>query len=1581
MTARRGGLSAGAHAESREPRADSPVAATHAVRATGLLAAALISSLLSAAPLAAQDSTFILGTDTPATRFPAYLGNGRLGVRVSPLGTSATESFLAGVYEHAPKDVPRIVALPAWNEIDVFDGRRWLGDAELAETTLRGYHQTLDMYDGVARTSYEWADGDRRTSVDVRMFVSRARPDVAVLRLQLVPRESGRVRVAFPLAARPEPHRLALGVLERAEPRWGPREVWYPGHLSAERARAERRGADGATLWMASRADGRPTIVAQAVAVAWPRDLVRPAVRTTSADTLAAVEVAFDATAGTRYTFDKIVSVATSKDTSDPLPRARREAAEALARGYDALAGEHVAAWHDLWRTDIVLDGDPGLQRTIHAMLFGLLSSERAGAATSIPPMGLSSAGYYGHVFWDADTWMFPALVLLHPDIARSMVMFRARTLDAAMANARANGFRGAMYPWEAGEHGEETTPHFARQNARSEIHITGDVAIAQWQYFLATGDSVWLARHGYPVIRETANFWLSRVTRDPARDRYDIRNVVSVDEGLIGIENDAYTNAVARANLRIATAASRLVGARPDPRWSEVAAKLYIPYDSAASYHPTYEGAPDTTIGSVVPLLAFPLREPMSERAKRTDLHAAVKQLFGEGGGAMMTETLYPVIAAELGERALVDSLLPLTYQSHLRGPFQLLAETPTNDAVDFVTGAGGFLQQVLYGYTGLRLTERGLERAFRPMLPSGITRLTLRGVSLRGRRYDIVVAGDSLRMAERPRDEADAAPSGLVRPVLAFPDPAMDDTAAYQGYETRFYRDSRKNTVQVYLDRRSGRVVHVWADAADESVGFTVRDSAGRPAAFTWGAEEAAVADSGGMRTLSYQLAVASPAAEIGGLLLGSMRVERDFQYARRHLAPFSTPTFEQRELVELIAHIERLPPAERQRQLALLHARSTSELRARLVPAISCRRTPGCSTVRIAQTSLDGRNHLVLDLGVNPAEAALRIDGQTIAVRSRTGRPVRLTATIATDAAPLTPLDRDEIFNADFRDFLAGARAAHDSVLRRSDASAPHGTDSAVVARYRWLEREVRSVELLGTREKLMAGLPNFATYFGRDMMMAALMMRPIWSSDMSAHVIASVLRKLGPAGDVSHEEALGGQAIRENAGVYDSLMSAYDTLRQRGERAAAAAALGRAREVLGDLQRVRENYHMMDDEFQLPVLAARYLGDSTVPASRKRAFLLDTTSHRGATRLALLMRELALVSRESAPYVREPSPRNLIGFARLDSTWWRSASWRDSRAGYANGRYAMDINVIWVPEALTSIADIMATLRSLGFGPQVLDTVLPSIASTPLGQYVRDPAAARHAADVWRGAERYFVVKLGPREVEERVRAKLAWMTADERSYWERTMAAAAARGTGWSDSLAFLALSLDSAGHPIPVMNTDPATRLFLEDLTASGDPRAPGRDVVLRDAETFVRPYPVGLFVDGLGPLAANDAYASRSVWDAFRADQYHSPRVVWGREVNLIVLGLARQMSAALDGTGEPRTPALAAYVRTLGDALRRTVAAVDASGLKHSELWSYRIEDGRLIPTRYGTSSDIQLWSSTDLAVQFTLARLAGR
>ena len=799
-------------------------------------------------------------------------------------------------------------------------------------------------------------------------------------------------------------------------------------------------------------------------------------------------------------------------------------------------------------------------------------------------------------------------------------------------------------------------------------------------------------------------------------------------------------------------------------------------------------------------------------------------------------------------------------------------------------------------------------------------------------------------------------------VEPVLGFPEAGLDDPAAYQGYQTRFYRDARGNVVQVYLDTKSGRVVNLLADAVDESVGFTVRDASGQPLRLEWGSPKAVVSvDRSGRRAIEYQLLANVPRVEIGWILVGSMRVERDLQYSGRHLQPFETQTFRLPEQEELIANLSRLGPAERERQLRLFHARDVAELRMRLetplVPVRSDNR-PGRAVV-VTQPSLDGQTTLQLELSVEPNVTADTVAGSAISLRANEG-PIRFTVRVTTNAPSLTPLYRDQIFNAPFLRFLADARAAS---TRRTPGS-------AVVSRYRRLEREVRSVELLSSKEKLMAGLPNYGTYFGRDMMMTSLMMQPIWANTMSEYVIASVLRKLGPEGDVSHEEALGGQAIRENSSEYNAHMEEYFRLREKGDAPAADTALARARALLVDLQKVRENYHMRDDEFQLPVLAARYLANPAVSTAQKRAFLMDSSDGKGP-RVALLLRELALVAKLAAPYGRDPVVQNLVASPRLDSTHWRSISWRDSNAGYANGRFAMDINAIWVPRALESTLEIVTALRGVGFTSAQEARFADVIAGTPLSDFIHNPASLKLAVDNWNGANRHFIVSLAPSEIRPSVQRKLQSLPAPERAYWQNVLTASGAD----RQPLAFLAISLDSAGHPIPVVNSDPATWLLLRDRRNT---TAASRNRVTRDVAAFMRAYPVGLFVDRLGPLVANDAYALPAVWQAFEKDQYHSPRVVWGREVNLFMLGVAAEISSSVDKAGRPINMAPVGYVKGLRDALRRTGAAVEASGLKHTELWSYEIAGGRLNPIRYGAATDIQLWNVTDLAVQFVLAGL---
>src|SRR6266704_5424501 len=579
----------------------------------------------------------------------------------------------------------------------------------------------------------------------------------------------------------------------------------------------------------------------------------------------------------------------------------------------------------------------------------------------------------------------------------------------------------------------------------------------------------------------------------------------------------------------------------------------------------------------------------------------------------------------------------------------------------------------------------------------------------------------------------EADTVP-----PYLAFPEPGLDDPAAYEGYQTRVYQDASGNGFQVYL-KSSGRVVNLWADAANESVGLSVRDSTGKPAELAWGSSGAVVERSTAGRTRSVSYGLEAPSTvKIGLLLLGSMRVERDFGYGERDSLPLDAPPFVQSELTQLIDHIAKLKGPERARHLALLGVKSVEALRARLSPRINLQRGDTVWNVGVEQPSFDGKTHLWLALQGDTRETVPAVSGGVVTIRRPAGGAVRWSVRVATDAAALTPLTRQEIFNDEFQQFAARVRA-----------------DTAHPLRWRRLEREIRGAELLSYREKLMAGLPNFATYFGRDMLMTALLMQPVWAPAMPEHVIASALRKLSPDGDVSHEEALGGQAIRENAAEYNRLV-------ERG-------LLARARTVLAHLQATRENYVMVDDDFQLPVVAARYLADPRVPADRKRRFL-------GADgRLARLVSNLAFVTRRAQPYARHAVATNLVSFPRAPDGHWISASWRDSRTGYGGGRFAMDVNVIWVPQALEAVGTILDALKALGMTPAIRDE--------PLATFARDRAALARAVTAWQGAARHFAVALAPGDVAKRVAARQAWLPRPEREYWEKVLGRGGGGGGG------------------------------------------------------------------------------------------------------------------------------------------------------------------------------------------------------
>lgn len=430
--------------------------------------------------------------------------------------------------------------------------------------------------------------------------------------------------------------------------------------------------------------------------------------------------------AGKAYRFSLAGSSITSAHHADPLNEAERLTIFAKLEGRDRLIRLHEQAWAKLWESDIIVEGDPQSQQDIRSMLYHLYSFSREGAALSPSPMGLSGLGYNGHVFWDTELWMFPAVLVMHPELARSMVEYRFQRLEAARRNAFGKGYRGAMFPWESADSGVEETPVWALSGP-FEHHITACVAIAAWNYYCVSQDKDWLREKGWPLLSATADFWASRVERN-GPGRYDIRNVVAADEWAENVDNNAFTNAAAKANLRYATAAAKLLGLKADPDWEIVANNIpiLVMENGVTQEHASYKG--EGIKQADVNLLAYPLSEITDPRRIRLDLEYYEKRVPDEGTPAM-TQGIFSLLYARLGDRAKAWHWFQDAYRPNLNPPFRVIAETKGGTNPYFATGAGGVLQAVLMGFGGLEITPNGINQR-KSVLPPHWKSLTLKGI-----------------------------------------------------------------------------------------------------------------------------------------------------------------------------------------------------------------------------------------------------------------------------------------------------------------------------------------------------------------------------------------------------------------------------------------------------------------------------------------------------------------------------------------------------------------------------------------------------------------------------------------------------------------------------------------------------------------------------------------------------------------------------------------------------------------------------------------------------------------------------------
>lgn len=319
--------------------------------------------------------------------------------------------------------------------------------------------------------------------------------------------------------------------------------------------------------------------------------------------------------AGQRLRLVRYCALVGSLDGPPGAPLAELEAlallqlGSAREAGFDALCDEQAAELASYWDdADVRIDGDAALQQGLRFNLLHLLQSAGRDGRTNIAAKGVTGSGYDGHYFWDTEIYVLPALLHTRPQIARRLLEFRFHTLDAARARARElHHPHGALFPWRTIA-GAECSAYFPAGTA--QVHINADIAFAVKRYWEATGDDEFIVRHGAELVFETARIWLSHGHFEPTAPadgrppRFLIHTVTGPDEYTTLVDNNLYTNAMARAHLRFAvelvewlrerapgvlgelTAALAIAPDEP-ARWHLAAQRMHLPYDTQRGIHP----------------------------------------------------------------------------------------------------------------------------------------------------------------------------------------------------------------------------------------------------------------------------------------------------------------------------------------------------------------------------------------------------------------------------------------------------------------------------------------------------------------------------------------------------------------------------------------------------------------------------------------------------------------------------------------------------------------------------------------------------------------------------------------------------------------------------------------------------------------------------------------------------------------------------------------------------------------------------------------------------------------------------------
>ena len=525
------------------------------------------------------------------------LGNGYLGMRGTfeegLAGASVEGTFINGFYESTPIIYGEKFQGFAENKQTILNLanakaiRLMIGDEELnlLSGKILSYRRSLDIREGILRRSLTWQSPQgKQVQIEIERLVLQTHRHLALIRYQVTP-----LNFDGPMAI----YSGIDGAMRQSEhteedPRLGT-------HFTGDVLRLEGQTFSGDAALMVHR-----TVTTQFTVACGIQNLLdTPCVSETYTDNHSiGFSYKIDGQCGMSVTLDKFIAYATSLDTpADQLqPSLCGELDQAVAAGFEALRTEQRDYLVDFWEVaDILIEDDDALQRGIRFNMFHLLQSAGRDGRTNIAAKGLTGLGYEGHYFWDTEIYILPFFLYTHPQISRKLLEYRYHILDKARERARQMSHpRGALYAWRT-INGEECSANFPTGTA--QYHINADIAFAIWRYYDATQDEDFIKRFGAEILCETARLWLEAGDFIPARgNHFCINGVTGPDEYQILVNNNAYTNLMARHNLRFASEvvvrlkqtdssayavlAEKIGLLEDEPAvWQEAADKMYIPY------------------------------------------------------------------------------------------------------------------------------------------------------------------------------------------------------------------------------------------------------------------------------------------------------------------------------------------------------------------------------------------------------------------------------------------------------------------------------------------------------------------------------------------------------------------------------------------------------------------------------------------------------------------------------------------------------------------------------------------------------------------------------------------------------------------------------------------------------------------------------------------------------------------------------------------------------------------------------------------------------------------------------------------